>query len=100
MPNTSNKPQRQFFRDINKWVKEGCPPHRAFSRFTGLCTNYRYWCADNRKKQYDMKAHFYRLGYNSLVHPFDDTVDDLLKAIEQETIFQNPKRLAFIKKYI
>ena len=100
MPNTSNKPQRQFFREINKWIQEGCPPHRTFSRYTGLCINYTYWCTANRKKHHDMKAHLYRLGYDSLVHPFDDTLDDLLKASDQETIFQNPKRLAFIKKHI
>ena len=99
MPNTSNKPQRQFFREINKWIQEGCPPHRAFSRYTGLCINYTYWCTANRKKHHDMKALLYRLGYDSLVHPFDDTLDDLLKASDQETIFQNPKRLAFINKW-
>lgn len=100
MPNTSNKPQRQFFREINKWIQEGCPPHRAFSRFLGLCRNYEYWCADNRKKQYSIEVYFCRLGYDSPVHPFDDTFEDLMKAIDQETIFQNPKRLAFIKKHI
>lgn len=100
MSNISNKPQRQFFREINKWIQEGCPHHRAFSRFIGLCRNYTYWCADNRKKRYRIEVHFCRPGYDSPVHPFDDTIEDLLKAIDQETIFQNPKRLAFIKKYI
>lgn len=94
------KPQRQFFRDINKWIQEGCQPHRTFYRFGGLCTNYALWCTDNCKKRHSIKLYFHRLGYDSPVYPFDDTIEDLLKEIREETIFQNPKRLAFIKKHI
>lgn len=98
--NRIKKPQRQFFRDIDKWIKEGCPHHLTFSRYTGLCTNYALWCIDNCKKNHGMKLYFHHLGYDSIAHPFDDTIEDLSEAIHQETIFQNPKRLAFIKKHI
>lgn len=94
------KPQRQFFRDINKWIKEGCPSHRTFFRFGGLCTNYKDWCIDNHKKHHSMKLYFHHLGYDSIIHPFDETLNDILEAINHCTIFENPKRLAFIKKHI
>ena len=100
MSNTPNKPQRQFFREINKWIQEGYPPHLAFSRSRGLCTNYTYWCVANSKKEHSMLLYFLSLGYDLPAHPFDDTLEDLLKATNQKTIFQNPKRLAFIKKHI
>lgn len=98
--NRIKKPQRQFFRDINKWIQEGCPPHKTFLRYTGLCTSYVNWCADNRKKHYGMELYIRHLGYDSIAHPFDGTIEDLLRAIDRETIFQNPKRLVFIKKHI
>ena len=34
---------KQFYVEMQEWIDEGCPPHRAFYRGYGLCTNLVEW---------------------------------------------------------
>lgn len=91
------KVQRQFFRDINKWVKNGCPgDHPIFSRYVGLCYNYAEWCKIKGKKDSSRATHL-TMGFNNSF-PFNDGMYSSYRAeIENDTLYNNPARLEFIK---
>lgn len=101
MSNTSNKPQRQFFRDIHAWIKQGCPQHKTFSPIVWLCANYNLWCIDNGKtnRWNDGKAPFIDLGYKSNINPFNPDTKLMIEESKQRTIYKNPQRLEFINKW-
>ena len=88
--------QRQFFRDIHKWIKEGCPKINArhFRPDVGLCSNYRLWCDTGKKQEAEEPFHFESL------HPFNSGVHQYNSEADNDTIYQNAKRLAYIKKYL
>ena len=93
--------QRQFFRDISAWIKQGCTEDKTFSTAVWLCYNYKLWCSINGKTNHwkDGKAPFIALGYNSNINPFNSDTRSLLEESEQDTIYKNPQRLAFINKW-
>ena len=93
--------QRQFFRDISAWIKNGCPQHKTFSTAVWLCYNYNMWCIDNGKTNHwnDGKAPFIDLGYDSNINPFNSDTRSMLEESEQRTIYKNPQRLEFINKW-
>lgn len=91
------KDQKQFFRDINKWVKNGCPDyHPIFTRHGGLCVNYSKWCEIKGKKDRTPITHL-TMGFNN-PFPFNDgKCDSYVDEIKSCTIYNNPARLEFIK---
>ena len=101
MSKSTNKPQRRFFREINKWIQEGCPPNKTFSPLVWLCYNYNMWCIDNGKtnRWNDGKASFIDLGYKSNINPFNSDIASMLEEAKQRTIYKNPQRLEFINKW-
>ena len=88
--------QRQFFRDIHKWIKEGCQEENThyFSPNVGLCTNYKTWCFKHNKHRAQKPFHF------DGSYPFNATVKHYFSEVEYTVIYQNAKRLAYIKKYL
>ena len=88
--------QRQFFRDIHKWIKEGCPKENThhFSPKAGLCTNYKAWCVKHNKQRVQKPFHFE--GW----YPFNANSVHYNSESEYTIIYQNAKRLAYIKKYL
>lgn len=102
MTNYTGRPaQRQFFRDIHAWIKQGYPQHKTFFKGVWLCHNYRLWCNDNgRENHWDGgKAPFVDLGYKSNISPFNPDTRSMIEEAHQRTIYENPQRLAFINKW-
>lgn len=102
MTNYTKRPaQRQFFRDIHAWIKQGCTQHKTFSPIVWLCYNYKLWCIDNRRKNHwdDGKAPFIALGYKSNINPFNPDTVSMLEESKQGKIYKNPQRLEFINKW-
>ena len=88
--------QRQFFRDINKWIKDGCPKRNAhnFDPTVGLCLNYKAWCFTSNKQRAWRPFHF--VGY----FPFNsDDSSHYHNEARCAKIYQNAGRLAYIKKH-
>ena len=83
--------QRQFFRDISAWIKNSYPQHKTFSTAVWLCSNYRTWCINNKRKNHwnDGKAPFIDLGYNSNINPFNSDTRSMLEEAHQQTIYKN-----------
>ena len=94
MSKSTNKPQRQFYRDIQKWIKEGCPEHRIFLPTIGICSNYADWCIFYNRTKYNMGDQFIKKGYHSAAYPFNSTLTDFLG---EQNKYTNPKRLNWIK---
>lgn len=88
--------QRQFFRDIHKWIKDGCPKENThhFSSTAGLCTNYNIWCFKHNKQPAQKPFHF------EDSYPFNENSFHYQSEIKYTTIYQNAKRLEYIKKYL
>lgn len=87
--------QRQFFRDIHKWIKEGCPRlnDHQFRSDVGLCGNYQLWCDSGNKQKAQKPFQFVK---NS---PFNLSLYQYSVEAYNETIYQNAERLAYIKKH-
>lgn len=88
--------QRQFFRDINKWIKDGCQTRNAhnFDPTVGLCSNYETWCFIGNKQRARKPFHFDgHLPFNS------NDSSHYCNESDRAKIYQNAERLAYIKKH-
>ena len=88
--------QRQFFRDIKKWIKEGCPKRNAhkFDPTVGLCLNYKAWCFTGNKQRARRPFHFdgsFPFNSGDFSHYHNEA--------HRAKIYQNAERLAYIKKH-
>lgn len=94
------KVQRQFFRDINKWVKDGCPDdHPIFSSMSGLCHNYAYWCIIKGKRDRSMESFLKLNGFHNHFPFNDDNPLAYLSECNKRAIYNNPARLEFIQNH-
>jgi len=93
---------KQYFLELHEWIEQGCPEHEVFLNEFGLCGTLQVYA-----------------GFLNLEGPpLEDELDTLLRPIDGSripfnnflyeyrkeqnlgTIYQNPSRLAFIKKQI
>ena len=88
--------QRQFFRDIHKWIKDGCPTRNAhnFDPTVGLCMNYEAWCFVGNKQKARKPFHF-----NSSFPFNSNDFGHYCKETNRAKTYQNVERLAYIKKH-
>ena len=50
--------QRQFYRDIQKWISGGMGDHPIFRKGTGLCFTYRYWSRQTGNKIHNIGTRY------------------------------------------
>ena len=93
---------KQFFLKINGWIEEGCPEHEVFLKEFGLCGTLQGYA-----QFLNLEDHPLGDELDALLRPIDGTglpFNDALYEYRKEqnlgTIYQNPHRLAFIKKQV
>lgn len=101
--NRHERKLKQFYKEIAKWVKDGCPKHKSFKKYYGLCSNlttwlhnlpwYQRWLYDAEYIQRYQENMFYGV-YGTAAFPFGS------EAYSEERLqgshYQNEARLAFI----
>lgn len=90
--------QRQFYRDIQKWINEGMKNHPIFHRSIGLCSAYRYWIRYTGNKRHNIVNDFTTAGLHH-IFPFNENVPDYNKERMAYSTYMNPRRLAWIKEH-
>lgn len=90
--------QRQFYRDIQKWINGGMKGHQIFQKDIGLCFTYRYWSRYTGNKLHDIRDDFKTAGLYQ-VSPFNENILDYNKERLAYSIYMNPRRLAWIKEH-
>lgn len=90
--------QRQFYREIQKWIREGMKDHPIFHKYASICSIYRLWGFHTDNKIHDMGDDFKTAGLD-YYFPFNETVQDYSKELQTGSIYMNPRRLAWIKEH-
>ena len=90
--------QRQFYRDIQKWINEGMKDHPIFHKFVGLCSTYHYWSSYTGNEIHDIKTDFETAGLHPYF-PFNENLRDYDKERIADLTYMNPLRLAWIKEH-
>ena len=90
--------QRQFYRDIQKWISGGMGDHPIFRKNTGLCFTYRLWGTYTNNKIHRIVNDFTTVGLHH-VSPFNESLSDYNKERTANSIYMNPLRLAWIKEH-
>ena len=90
--------QRQFYREIQKWISEGMKDHPIFHKDVGICSAYHLWGHLNNNKIHDINADFETAGLDS-VFPFNETLRDYMKELKTDSTYMNPRRIAWIKEH-
>ena len=93
-----------FLKAISEWVEVGCPyfNHYGFLPSSGLCTNLTIYCYNNLLNFEDtlnVEGHLKQMFNGRGHYPFNNTGEDYFEEIGEETLYLNPKRLAFIKQH-
>ncbi len=99
--NKSNHIPRQFYRDLQKWIKQGCPQDNPYYWMPtrGICAAWIQWgIIHNRSTSYlDLASVFSAAGLNKLT-PFNPPEYGIQFGYET-CKFTNPARLAWIKEH-
>lgn len=83
---------KEFFVAIQQWIDEGFPYQDGmFNSKVGLCSNANY---------FGIPEETTRSWFNEVCYPFNKNRDDYIKERNNNTLYQNPKRLAFIKSQL
>lgn len=93
--------QRQFYRDIYKWVtQDNCGPNvHGFTKFCGLCSNYLHWTQAHKKKRHSLEDDFYEAGFKNTDYPFNTNETQFNNEVANGTFYSNPKRLKWVKDH-
>lgn len=90
--------QRQFYREIQKWINEGMKDHPVFRKYLGLCSTYRYWGLHTKNKIHNIRDDFKTAGLHP-VSPFNENLLDYNRERTADSIYMNLLRLAWIKEH-
>ena len=93
---------KQFFKDIDQWVEAGFPEHESFSTDYGICKNlldYLRDCPVCSSTQIKLITDVLDILMGNSSLPFNIDYFDYKWEQHTNTLYTNPKRLAFIKKY-
>jgi len=97
---------KYFFRNLQKWVDDGCKSHPVFSKRKNLRNALFFWCINSRMP-ISMQANMAHeldglLGGNDYDCPAPFNRDEEQSQYElfiMGTLYKNPKRLAFIEEH-
>lgn len=99
---TAKKALKQFYKDIQAWINEGCPKNNSFKFYytKGLCSNLKMWQVDSGYNNLDnlhsfLEDQFISAGLPS-DYPFDLCAGTYANEINKYT---NPKRLQWILEH-
>ena len=90
--------QRQFYRDIQKWISGGMGDHPIFRKGTGLCFTYRYWSRYTGNKIHNIGTDFTTAGLHP-DFPFNENLPEYKKERTANSTYMNPSRFAWIKEH-
>lgn len=90
--------QRQFYRDLQKWISGGMKSHSIFHKNVGLCSTYHLWGHLNKNKIHDIETDFETAGLNP-TYPFNENRLDYNEEKAADSTYINPRRLAWIKEH-
>ena len=90
--------QRQFYRDIQKWISGGMGDHPIFRKGTGLCFTYRYWSRHTGNKIHNIGTDFKTAGLHPVL-PFNENLPEYKEERTANSTYMNPLRLAWIKEH-
>lgn len=85
-----------FYRELDSWIKDGCPVHAVFRSTAGLCCNLDDWATND----------YWEMLSEEIIEQFDcanlDSSypfggDDYLTRMQAGTMYECPKRLAWIE---
>ena len=89
---------RNFYQELLKWIDMGCPGDLPFNKSLGLCSNILKFDEELFEEQKILLQ--IECGFSGF--PFNQTVAGdcgYLQDYFNGTMYTNPKRLAFIRKY-
>ena len=91
--------QRQFYRDLQKWIAAGMPSdsHYLFSAVQGLCENYFRWCSTRKVKARSLSSEFEQAGLRR-TFPFNNGSAKEFNT-ERGKRYKNPLRLKWVKDH-
>lgn len=85
---------KQFFVAIQQWIDSGCPIYDTFVRSVGLCNNFEKFGQGQMTELKDLLE----LEFGDGGYPFGGPTI-YCKEQAYYKMYQNPERLAFIRKY-
>lgn len=98
----------RFLRELQDWIDRGMPKSPIFLKFEGICGSHRVWCdtyleltEDEVKQQRNYLESLWKdpSRDNSNLFPFNANGKDYDMELNEDIVYQNPKRLKFVKKY-
>lgn len=72
--------------------------HPIFRKNMGLYSMYYKWGSYTKNKIHDMETDFTTAGLHD-IFPFNETVRDYKEELTANSIYTNPRRLAWIKEH-
>ena len=90
---------KQFHKDLQAWIDNGCTDSLSFRRHEGLCYNVWFWAyfrkLDGWELRRELKSSFKNAGLDEEI-PFNVRVDDFN---EEENCYTNKARLEWIHQH-
>lgn len=90
---------KQFYREIQQWIDDGCPDHDVFRKTTAICLSLERWLGYfDRKVNKILEDSFNDAGLD-FVLPFNKDLGEFEVEMLNHSIYKNPARLAWIKEH-
>lgn len=95
----TQKTLKQFYREIQQWIDDGCPEHDVFKTYRPLCRSINAWSSFDPHLSAELKGQFLTAGLHR-DYPFNmGDPDNYGDEANDDTVFKNPARLAWIKEH-
>ncbi len=94
---------RRALQDLQTWVEGGCPDHVIFSRHNAICHTTKRWFNHHSYQDWLVLYYFKDLfdaeGFN-IEAPFNNgSLKQFRAELDKGTVYQNPKRLAWLRSH-
>ena len=98
----------RFLQDLQNWIDEGMPESPVFLPCSALCETHYHWSSyvnyGSCSEYLDQKQYLRSLWHDHRkiqkdYYPFNENQIEYSREVGTDTIYSNPRRLEFIKKF-
>lgn len=83
---------KQFYQELQEWIDNGCKDNDVFRCYRGICHCLDLWGGDGLELRLQFRS-------ASLCDAYPWGEDDFNERVDNDTIYECPRRLAWIKEH-
>lgn len=88
---------KAYLQSVQAWIERGCPEGAPYSRKCGLCRNvYKFEFGGRIHSSLTLAFHQQKLD---ITYPFNSSFQDYENECFLLSVWDNPRRLAWVKKH-